>query len=419
MRHRSSSLALVLALLVACRSEGGSPRESAGDKLDATEHAPPAAAEANPPAVTNVSGDGGGRPLLTYPPPTPNGAPEVQLIGRFDYRDAAAPECAWPGCRAIARFSGTQVSVKLEERSAAWMEGAPSHWDVAIDGVLQPKLVLSPGVHDYVLATGLPHGDHVVELYKRTEAQNGTTKFRGYDFAGGMLLAPPARRTRRIEVIGDSGIAGFGIEGEGADCPGPDWGSQWQNFRAAMGEQLGGALDAEVQGTVYSGKGMAKNIWHPDTDTMPRLFPRALPNDPSSTWDFSRYVPDVVVIMIGGNDFAIGQPVDEGPATLAEFTEAYDAFVVKLRAVYPAAYVFLAVSPSVSDAEPAGRSSRTNVLAGVEDVVARRADARVSSVVPPIAQPSELTACNGHGNAAYHRRLAADVAAAVRAKTGW
>jgi hypothetical protein len=324
----------------------------------------------------------------------------------------------------IARFSGSSLSVKLFEHDDDWMEGTPSEWDVAIDGQWQPKLVTRAGASDYTLAQDLPQGEHSVELYKRSEAQNGVTQLLGFDFHGGTLLPPPARRRRRLEVVGDSAAAGFGIEGVGLgpDCPGPDWAAQWQNFHKSFGAVLAEMLDAELAGTVYSGKGMAKNIWPEDKDTMPKLFGRANPIDPRSVWDFASFVPDAVIVMMGGNDFAIGQPVDEGPATLGEFIEAYDGFVADLRQKYAQAHVFLSASPSASDAEPPGRNTRTNVLAGIQAVLDRRqaaGDAHVYAFHPRIATPDELTACNGHGTPEFHQRVASELAVALRAKTGW
>jgi hypothetical protein len=354
----------------------------------------------------------------------PSGPPAVQFIGRFDTEETFGPRCSWPGCRIRARFNGTSVSARLKEIDEVWMEGCPSEWDVAIDGVWQPKLVLSPDQENYVLATGLAAGDHLVELYKRSEAQNGTTQFLGYDFGGGTLLAPPPRKKRHIEVIGDSAAAGFGIEGVGLgpDCPGVDWASRWQNFRLSLGVRLAEELNAEIYGSVYSGKGMAQNIWPTDLDTMPVIFPRTNPIDKASKWDFSAYVPDAVIIMMGGNDFAIGQPVDHGPASLADFTDAYDGFVAMVREKYPLAHVFLITSPSVSDEMPAGRNSRTNVKAGIATVLSRRAaagDTRVYGFEPPVAFPAELTGCNGHGTPEFHQRVADQLAVPIREKLGW
>jgi hypothetical protein len=351
------------------------------------------------------------------------GEPHVQLVGRFDTRVAGKPKCAWPGCRIVARFQGTSVSVRLSEDYQSWMEAAPSEWDATVDGVTQ-KIVMQAGAHDYVLATSLPPGPHTVELYKRTEPQTGTTQFQGFDFGGGTLLPPPARKARRIEIIGDSQPAAFGVEGVGypdLDCPGADHGAQWQNFRKSFGARLGEIFDAEVQGTVYSGKGLAQNIWIYDEEKMSVVYERALPMDPTSTWEAGAYVPHVIVIMLGGNDFDVRKPFDNGPATVEAFTDAYRSFLASLRSTYPATPIVFVVSPSVTDKDPQ-HMIRTWLKQGVTTVTNERiaaGDTLYSLVEPAVATPGELTGCMGHGNPAYHQRVATELAPIIRQKTGW
>lgn len=417
------TIAGAFASVVAC-SHGGSAAspETSGTSSDSDPDASrtdPAEANGNGPGPASSAADGGGGSSPRDP-----GPPAVRFVGRFDTRDAAGPTCGWPGCRIIASFSGTDVKARLDERVEPWMEGGPSEWDVVIDGTLQPKLVLELGAHDYVLASGLAPTKHVVELYKRSETQNGYTKFLGYDFGGGTLLPPPLPSLRRIEIVGDSAVAGFGIEGvgQGPDCPGPDWAARWQNFHKSVGARLGEIFDAELNGTVYSGKGLVRNIFRPDPDTMPIIYGRANPVDVSSVFDFTKFVPDVIVVMLGGNDFAIGQGFDNGPTPAAEFAQATADFVATLRSHAPLAHIFLALSPSVSDDAPLGNQSRTSVKGSFETVAVQKAaagDKRVYSLAPPVAAPSELTACNGHGTAAYHDRVAQQLAVAIKAKTGW
>jgi len=416
----SRSLLPLSIFAVACASSSApETRYRATEPATTTEAPRPEASRDAGASATPAAPD-----ASTPPAPPAYGPDELQLIGRFDRRDTAGPRCGWPGCRIVARFQGTEAVARLREIIAPWMEGAPSEWDVAIDGAWQAKLVMTPGTADYVLAKGLPAGEHVVELYKRSEAQNGSTQLLGMSFGDGKLLGAPPRKARRLEIVGDSAAAGFGVEGvgQGPDCPGPDWAARWQNFRLSLGARLGEALGAEVLGTVYSGKGMAKNIWHEDKDTMPRIFLRADPVDVSSTWDFEGPAPDAVVIMLGGNDFAIGQPVDQGPATRDEFSDAYAGFLTLVRSKYPNARIYAVTSPSTSDAEPVGRETRTNVLAGIASAVARRAasgDVRVRALEPRRATPDELTGCNGHGSPAFHQRVADELAATLRRDLGW
>lgn len=414
------AVALTLKLTTACGGGGDAVTSPSSPGLADVSDASQAGAD-----ETNGDGADAARPLAPDGGASADvGPPAVRFIGRFDTRSAEGPVCGFPGCRIIAKFFGTEVKVRLDERVENWMEGGPSEWDVTIDGMLQPKLVLALGPADYVLASDLPAGAHSVELYKRSETQNGYTRFLGYDFGDGTLLPPPAQATRRIEIVGDSAPAAFGIEGvgQGADCPGPNWAARWQNFHKSFGALLGESLGAELNATVYSGKGMVRNIWRADPDTMPILYARANPVDKSSFFDAHSFVPDVIVVMLGGNDFALGQPYDDGPTPLPEFTEAMRELVATFRVTAPLAHVFLVLSPSMTDEEPAGRQSRTNVKTAFDAVARERAaatDSRVYSVVPPLAAKSELTGCEGHGSPEFHLRVARQLEAMVKEKTGW
>lgn len=416
------AIASAFAPFVSCSRTGSPaspdlPATGEGRDPDAS-RTDPAEANGTGPRPASSAADSGGAP------PRDPGPPAVRFVGRFDTRDPAGPTCGWPGCRIIASFSGTRVTARLDDRVEPWMEGGPSEWDVVLDGKLQPKLVLELGPHDYVLGSALAEGPHVVELYKRSETQNGYTKFLGYDFGEGKLLPPPLPPLRHIEMIGDSSVAGFGIEGVGLgpDCPGPDWAAQWQNFHRSVGARLGEIFDADLNGTVYSGKGLVRNINRPDPDTMPIIYPRANPVDRTSVFDFATFVPEVVVVMLGGNDFAIGQGYNNGPTPLAEFTQATHDLVATVRSHAPAAHLFLALSPSVSDDNPPGNQSRTSVKTAFDTVAMQSlaaGDLRVYSVAPPAAVPSELTACNGHGTPAFHDRVAQQLAVLIKAKTMW
>jgi len=356
--------------------------------------------------------------------PVDAGPPAVRFVGRFDRRDLAGPKAAWPGARIVARFSGPAVKVSLNEQYFPWMSGAPSEWDVIIDGVAQAKLVVSAGAKEYQLAQGLPAGPHTVELFKRSEAQNGNTQFLGFTFPGGTLLPPPPLQSRRIEVVGDSSASGYGIEPANG-CDGGGGAAKYQNFRKAWPSVLGAIVDAEVHGVVYSGKGLIRNIWRPDTDPLPKLYPRTNPFD-ALQHNFGSWTPDLVAVMLGANDFAdgLGSPIPS-PVTYAEFVAEYKNFVGTLRANYPGALLVLAVSPTAVDGQAsAGAFTRTNIRNAIKEVIQARAslpvpDTKLVLFAPSIAPNEELTACDGHGNTLFHNRVAAELAALVKPRLGW
>jgi hypothetical protein len=136
----------------------------------------------------------------------------------------------------------------------------------------------------------------------------------------------------------------------------------------------------------------------------------------------SKSVADVVIVMLGGNDFAIGQPVDHGPASAAEFTSAYSTFTAVLRQRYPSAHLFLTVPPPLTDLDPPGTNTRSNVVAAVKSVAAQRnssGDPKVHAFEPKPGDESEHTGCEGHGSPQFHQRVAAELAVEVASKVGW
>ncbi|MBS2011317.1 MAG: hypothetical protein JST00_00280 [Deltaproteobacteria bacterium] len=410
-----------IALAYAVTIAACTGQQTRSDTAPSSSSTAPPATTAPPPSTSAATSPDGSSPS---PPPGPSGPPEIRFVGRFDTSDPAGPKAAWPGARILARFDGAAVSVTLKEHVEAFMEGAPSRWDVSIDrGAPRAITMTADGApHVYELASGLAPGPHEIELYKRTETQNGVTQFLGLDLHGGSLLAPPARQARKIEVIGDSASSGFGIEMLNApnlDCPGPDHGGAWQNFHSSWGAVLGTTFDAEVHAIVYSGKGVTRNIWRPDTDSLEKYYARANPNPAiaatAQAFDLGSWVPDVIVMKMGANDFAEGLPEPApGPVTLPEFEAALRAFVVgQLRARAPAAHVFLLVPDD---------TSRATITEAVTTIAAERAaagDAKVHVAITAPASPGELVACNAHGTPAYHQRIAKEVAAAIRPLLGW
>ena len=96
--------------------------------------------------------------------------------------------------------------------------------------------------------------------------------------------------------------------------------------------------------------------------------------------------------------------------------------VATFRAHSPQAYVFLALSLSVSDEAPAATMSRTNLKIAFDAIASEHAaadDGRLYSVARPVAAESELTGCDGHGSPAYPERVAQQLAVMVKARTGW
>ncbi|MBX3228641.1 MAG: hypothetical protein KIT84_08315 [Labilithrix sp.] len=412
---------LLLLAVAACGDSSSAPLAERPSDVSSTTPPPGTTKTTAPPSSDPPApGEPGEPPVAPTPEPAPNvpvGEVTPLFVGRFDTRDPAGPIASWPGSRILVRFEGTDASVRFREIVETWMEGAPSYWEVRVDGGEWTPFAMVPDgqAHDFAIAKGLPPGAHTIELYKRSEMQTGMTQLLGFDLHGGTPLAPPPRQTRKIEVMGDSQTTGFGIEMLNApnhDCPGADHGGRWQNFRKAWGARLGERFDAEVHGIAYSGKGLVQNVWPTDFDTLSDYYPRANPNPAIANsnpplFDLQSWVPDVVVLAQGAMDFNSGVDYDV-------FRTGYRKFVMDtLRGRGPNTHIYMSV---------VGRGGRGSIDKIAREIIDERAAAGDHKMHVFVAKDyvwTEMVACNGHGTPEWHQRIADEVGALIAKDLGW
>jgi lysophospholipase L1-like esterase len=229
---------------------------------------------------------------------------------------------------------------------------------------------------------------------------------------GCKLLTPPAWPERRLMFIGDSVTSGECVERfppENISTP------QAANAARSFGMLLGRWLHAQVHLVSYGGRGIMRD-WQGKTDVAnaPQFFQRSLPDDPGSQWDHASYVPDVIIVSLGQNDFS-KDLVDE-----AVYTKAYDDFVGEIRAAYPRAALVLAEvwlfgdTPGTPD-----RVKRDRLQRVVAAVVARRHAAGDQRIAEGPVHYYPGTSTNAHPVAFQHEQIAGDLLGPIRALTGW
>jgi lysophospholipase L1-like esterase len=330
----------------------------------------------------------------------------THTIGRFDTRDPAGPRLAWPGTAITAAFTGTGLDVRLRDAGT-------NFFAVAIDNRAPVPLGTGPAAERYTLASGLAPGRHTVVLTKRTESNVGVVQFLGFSPWQGVLLeTPDPVAQRRIEFVGDSITCGYGDLGTD---PKEHFRPETEDETIAYGALTAAAFGAERSVIAYSGMGMVRDHLGSTASPMPLRFERTLPDDPTSRWAFDAPAPDVVVVHLGGNDFAMGDP---GPA----FVRAYVAFLAVVRARYPNAAIVCALAPMLTDEYPPGAMNRTKAAAYIRDAVEQRhhaGDRRVSYFAFAAQRPSEGFGADYHPSAATQRRMAEELVIALRLLMGW
>ena len=303
--------------------------------------------------------------------------PLLVYSGRRDDTKPGEVRLGYSGARVRVAFEGTALGVKLESAK-------PNFVNVFVDGKRTEKIRIEGPEKSYEVATGLAPGAHTVEIVKATEGMVGPVIFRGFELSeGAKAVAWPNPETRKIEFVGDSITCGYGIE---VNDPKLHFSPDTENFSDTYASLAAKALQADYLVVARSGIGMLRNYNGPvdgSPDNMPAIYGRVLFHEAQPAWDFKRFVPDVVCINLGTNDFST-----KGP-NLEKYASNYITFVSLLIGRYPDARVVLLMGP-MYNGEPL-----RNILNQVAETVNKDHPGKVSVF--------ELSKQGGHGlGADYH-----------------
>ena len=347
-------------------------------------------------------------------PPTPSGSiivsvrdPRIAYEGRVAFEGDAA-RMGFPGIVIRFVYRGPAPTLRLGA-------GSPDcYFNLSCNGWDPVVIRLKQGENAIALPTGVaPLAGWLVELVRRTEAWQGLAAFQGLVLPPGCeLLPPPSWPARRLMFIGDSITGG---EYDERFPPEDDNSPRTTNAARAFGMLLGRWLNAQVHLVSYGGRGVLRD-WQGNTDTnnAPQFFERTMPDDPASRWNHADYVPDVVVVAFGQNDFSKDLP-DE-----ARYTQKYDAFVGQVRTAYPHAGILLAelslfgLTPGSPDF--AKREQLHRVLV---NVVARRRAAGDGRIAETPVGYYPGTPTNAHPVAFQHEQIARELEGPIKALAGW
>jgi lysophospholipase L1-like esterase len=321
----------------------------------------------------------------------------VAFLGRVQVDADGSALWAWSGSGFRVKFMGTGLQARFVDRD--------NFHSVSVDGQAPRSIEMRAGQVIYALASGLPLGEHTVEVRRRTEALFGVTHLLGLRVEAGRLLAAPPSKARSLELVGDSISCGYGNEGSGPACP---FSAATENHDRSYGRLLAGALDAELSTVAWSGRGVVKNYAGEPGDLMPTLYERVLPQVAASSWSFTRSA-DVVIVNLGTNDFST-----EPDPEFSQFRDAYAALLATIRARNPRAFVVCTLGPMLPpvDLQRAERAIQAAIqLRTVEG------DQRVSYF--PLGVSNDAPGCDWHPSVATHERMAKALIPVVRRLTGW
>ncbi len=270
---------------------------------------------------------------------------ELVYNGRIDWSNRKEPVFVYPCTSVEMRFTGSRLKIYIKNRRA--------YWDNYIGMILDGKQMkyLLPAAGTIALEVEVEQAqkeEHELLIFKRQDACHEFA-FLGAEIGEGeRLLKLPAISERRIEIYGDSVSAGE--VSEAVDFVGkedPEHNGEYSNSWYSYAWMTARRLNARIQDIAQGGIALMDGTgWFhaPDYIGMETAWDKIHYNPDfgkMTEWDFTGYIPQVVIVAIGQND---SNPEDymkedyDGEKAV-EWRERYKGFLKKLRAKYPRAQI--------------------------------------------------------------------------------
>lgn len=318
----------------------------------------------------------------------------IAYIGRFDFTDNKNPVFMYSGCAIRTVFTGTSVDVVLKD------DGLKNWFTVILDDSL---FIFKSDRKDniYSIAKNLKDGSHSLEIIRRTEWHGGNTTFSGFYIDKGKKTSKPELKDRMIEFIGDSYTCGYGNEGKSRE---EHFTYEIENNYMTFGAITSRALNAEYTNVCRSGIRMSRaNKDMPGFDML-NLYD-SLAVGSSAVWDYSKSQPQVVVIVLGGND-------DFSKVDSTHFATSYIEFLTRIRKNYPDTKIVCIAGPSLD--EPQWITNQSYIK-GIVDQFSKKD----KSVFYFAFSTIQMSGADWHPNVEEHKKMATELIPEIRKLMNW
>lgn len=273
--------------------------------------------------------------------------PGVSLLGRYAVdTENDIFEAIWPGSGirflVKANFNEKYITVSMSYKNC---DATCKYYVGAfVDGVQISKYEINNQVNQLSIDVPLNQPSkgevHEIRLVKLTESSNGDAKgvmqLGELHVQGGKILPKDGtlEKRKKILVVGDSITAAYGVDGD-FPCT---YTASTQDVTHGYAFLMAKAIDAEVHTIAWSGKGVVRNygdVNQISSEPMTAYYNRTIATYPATDkrtnyWQPERFVPDLVMITLGTNDFST-----EPTPSQDMFVNGYTDFVSQIRKDYP------------------------------------------------------------------------------------
>lgn len=310
-------------------------------------------------------------------------------------------------------MTGTAASVCMVSDNMYSQEQKRPRVAAYVDGERVADVMLSEEESVINIFTSDAEKEHTVRIIKLSESAESVCGIKSINVTSVGDIVPTAENDLKIEFIGDSITCGYGVDDEVKEhhfATGTEDCTKAYAYKTAM------ALGADYSLVSYSGHGIisgytskGKKVAAQQLPKMYEQFARSYGNYngfcvSSVDWDFSQFVPDIIVINLGTNDASY---TGNDPELQQEYTDAYVEFLKKVRKNNADAHIICSLGVMGDDLYKA-------MEAAAEAYTSETGDENISTFHFTCQDAKNGYAADWHPTAVSHDIAAAELTAEIK-----
>ncbi len=255
----------------------------------------------------------------------------LSYMGRVDCTNVKTPRFIWTGSGVRTRFYGTELTALFTAKNgkvAVWVDGEKQE----VKSVTSAQVPVSSGVCD--------EGWHDIEFRKVSRIENGDLFLSKIICDGELAL--PEESDLKLEFYGNSVAEGFAA---GALDETQRNNGLYDDHSCAYPCLVSDMLGADYHNISISGIALTDGAGYLPYGMLSR-YGLVDPDDESSLWDFTRFIPDVCVMALGVND-----TYSSGHVSGSTWQGNYEQLVLDLQGRYGQGVKFVFAVPPMVDAD--------------------------------------------------------------------
>lgn len=274
-----------------------------------------------------------------------------------------------------------------------------------VNGVRVRDELLDESLKTYTVFESEVEQEVIIRVIKLSEMPMSTAGLREIETEGGMIRPTP-ERDRKIEFIGDSITAGYGVDDED---PQHTFSTETEDVTKTYAFKTAAALDADYSIVAFSGYGIISGYSGDGQRVTSQLVPHYYDKVGDEAWDFKGFVPDLIVINLGTNDDSYAR---EDRDKQEEFASQYTEFLKQVRAHNPDARMLCTLGIMGDRLYPF-------VEQAVAAYTQQTGDTRIATMKFDVQKPEDGYSADWHPSEATQNKAAEKLTAKIREWMGW